>query len=51
MPDKHSKQNNEFYNKYGPWALVAGASEGLGAAYAEALARRGLRTSERQRPA
>jgi hypothetical protein len=42
VPDKHSKQNNEFYNKYGPWALVAGASEGLGAAYAEALARRGL---------
>lgn len=28
--------------KYGPWALVAGASEGLGAAFAEACARRGL---------
>jgi short-subunit dehydrogenase len=28
--------------RYGPWALVAGASEGLGAAYANALARRGL---------
>jgi len=26
---------------YGPWALVAGASEGLGAAFAEALAERG----------
>ncbi|WP_045878328.1 SDR family NAD(P)-dependent oxidoreductase [Pseudofrankia sp. DC12] len=26
----------------GPWAVVAGASEGLGAAWAEALARRGL---------
>jgi short-subunit dehydrogenase len=28
--------------KYGPWALVAGASEGLGAAFTEALAARGL---------
>src|SRR3954451_5953784 len=26
----------------GPWAVVAGASEGLGAAWVEALARRGL---------
>ena len=31
-----------FCQAYGPWALVAGASEGLGAAYAEALAERGL---------
>ena len=31
-----------FKQKYGPWALIAGASEGLGAAYAEALAKRGL---------
>ncbi len=28
--------------RYGPWALVAGASEGIGAAFAEALAARGL---------
>jgi short-subunit dehydrogenase len=28
--------------KYGPYALIAGASEGLGAAYAEALAKRGF---------
>lgn len=28
--------------RYGPWALVAGASEGLGAAFADALAARGL---------
>src|SRR3954466_3911122 len=27
---------------HGPWAVVAGASEGLGAAWVEALARRGL---------
>ena len=32
----------EFAEKYGPWALVAGASEGVGAAFAEALADRGL---------
>lgn len=31
-----------FKTKYGPRALVAGASEGLGAAFAEALAKRGL---------
>jgi hypothetical protein len=31
-----------FAERYGPWALVAGASQGLGAAYARALARRGL---------
>jgi short-subunit dehydrogenase len=33
---------NTFAAKYGPWAVVAGASEGLGAAFAEALAARGL---------
>jgi short-subunit dehydrogenase len=31
-----------FAAKYGPWALVAGASDGLGAAFAAALADRGL---------
>jgi len=31
-----------FAQRYGPWALVAGASEGLGAAFASELARRGL---------
>jgi uncharacterized protein len=31
-----------FPGRYGPWALVAGASEGIGAAFATALARRGL---------
>jgi uncharacterized protein len=31
-----------FAERYGRWALVAGASEGLGAAFAEALATRGL---------
>jgi len=31
-----------FLRRYGPWAVVAGASEGLGAAWAGALAARGL---------
>ena len=31
-----------FEQKYGPWGLVAGASEGLGAAWTHALAARGL---------
>ena len=31
-----------FRDKYGPWAVVAGASEGLGAAFAGVLARRGI---------
>jgi len=31
-----------FVGRYGPWAAVAGASEGLGAAFADALAARGL---------
>jgi short-subunit dehydrogenase len=31
-----------FADRYGPWAVVAGASEGVGAAYAQAVAERGL---------
>ena len=31
-----------FAGRYGPWGVVLGASEGLGAAYARELARRGL---------
>ncbi len=34
--------SSTFASKYGPWAIVAGASEGLGAAFAMALAARGL---------
>jgi uncharacterized protein len=32
-----------FAERYGEWAVVAGASEGIGAAFALALSRRGLR--------
>ena len=31
-----------FRNRYGPWALVAGASEGLGAQFATQIAARGV---------
>ena len=31
-----------FLERYGPWALVAGASEGVGRVFAETLAERGL---------
>ena len=41
MSSKHNSQD-EFRSRYGPWALIAGASEGIGAAFAEALAKRGL---------
>ena len=34
--------STSFARRYGPWAFVAGASEGLGAAFADALAARGL---------
>ena len=33
---------SDFAARYGSWALVAGASEGIGATYAEQLAARGL---------
>ncbi|HZM77775.1 MAG TPA: SDR family NAD(P)-dependent oxidoreductase [Candidatus Limnocylindrales bacterium] len=32
----------EFHERYGPWAVIAGASEGIGAAFAHALAARGM---------
>lgn len=31
-----------FKEKYGPWAVVTGASQGLGAVYAEQLAKKGM---------
>ena len=38
-----ARASTHFREHYGPWAVVAGASEGLGAAFAGALARRGLK--------
>ena len=35
-------KETEFQKKYGPWAFIAGASEGIGQAYAHQLAERGL---------
>ncbi|NQT71714.1 MAG: SDR family NAD(P)-dependent oxidoreductase [Chloroflexi bacterium] len=37
-----AKSSARFKEKYGPWALIAGGSEGIGGAYASALAERGL---------
>lgn len=36
------KLNNNWNDKYGPWAVVTGASSGIGAELAKALAKRGL---------
>ncbi len=36
------RMSTPFVSRYGPWAVIAGASEGLGAAFAEALAARGM---------
>ncbi len=35
----------DFPTKYGPWALVIGASEGMGAAFADECAQRGLKVA------
>jgi hypothetical protein len=37
-----SRSPDDFRARYGPWAVVAGASQGLGAEYAAQLAARGL---------
>ena len=34
----------DFRERYGPWAVVAGASEGTGRSFARALAAKGLST-------
>ena len=38
----NASRTTGFAERYGPWALVAGASEGVGLAYAQAMAERGL---------
>ena len=35
-------EGTTFVEQYGPWALIAGASEGVGRTYAHAMAERGL---------
>ena len=43
VPGRAEHKNvSDFVSRYGEWALVAGASEGLGAAFAEQLAARGM---------
>jgi short-subunit dehydrogenase len=42
MTAEVSKATRTFAARYGPWALVAGGSKGLGAAFAEGIARRGV---------
>ncbi|HUU77927.1 MAG TPA: SDR family NAD(P)-dependent oxidoreductase [candidate division Zixibacteria bacterium] len=37
-----SSISNNFIDEFGPWALVAGASEGIGAAFAREVAKKGL---------
>jgi short-subunit dehydrogenase len=36
------RESDGFATRYGKWAVIAGASEGLGAAFADALAARGM---------
>ena len=36
------RQSDTFARRYGRWALIAGSAEGMGIAYAERFARRGL---------
>ena len=40
--DRKTRRVTAFREKYGPWALVAGGSEGIGRAFAVSLAKRGL---------
>jgi short-subunit dehydrogenase len=42
MTAEVSKATRTFAARYGPWALVAGGSKGLGAAFAEGIASRGV---------
>jgi uncharacterized protein len=34
---------DEFYKRYGPWAVIAGGSEGVGAAFARKIAAHGIK--------
>src|SRR3954469_11488311 len=40
--DRRGPMNQEFAERYGPWAFIAGASMGIGAALSHEAAARGL---------
>lgn len=40
--NSHTASDFDFIHQYGPWALIAGASHGVGAAFAHQVASRGL---------
>jgi short-subunit dehydrogenase len=42
MSGSESRDDDTFLSRYGPWALVAGASDGIGESFARDLARRGV---------
>ena len=42
MNKSMSSISNNFVNNFGPWALIAGASEGIGEAFAREIASKGL---------
>jgi short-subunit dehydrogenase len=42
MTSLYSAEDDRFRQQYGPWAVIAGASEGTGAEYAQRLAARGI---------
>lgn len=42
MTDAGSRADARLRDRYGPWAVVTGASEGIGRAFADHLAQRGL---------
>ena len=42
MPNSAFKKKDDFKNKYGPWALIAGGSEGIGRSFAEQIAANGV---------
>ena len=41
-PASTSKKDEKFTEKYGPWGVITGASQGIGAEYARAMAEKGM---------